>query len=139
MARDGQYRDCDKSRKRQGTRVTAASPAAWQRTTEEGGNPLWGLSGPHDSGGYNDFPESTGFFRNEGGSWDSHANNTNAPTSSAPTKATCGMGAALPTVTVFAVCSHRGCARSDSVRGGVWFNKRVSYYIGRSKGGQQQR
>jgi len=47
------------------------SLADLKRTTEEGGNPLWGLSGPHDAGGYNDFPESTGFFRSEGGSWDS--------------------------------------------------------------------
>jgi beta-amylase len=41
-----------------------------RQTAELGGVPQWGTSGPHDAGGYNDWPESTGFFRSEGGSWD---------------------------------------------------------------------
>eukprot|EP00899_Mesostigma_viride_P006961 jgi/Mesvir1/16266/Mv08512-RA.1 len=33
---------------------------------EELGNIEWGLGGPHDAGGYNDWPQYTGFFCNEG-------------------------------------------------------------------------
>lgn len=38
---------------------------------EELGNPLWGLGGPHDAPGYNDSPISSGFFNENGGSWES--------------------------------------------------------------------
>ncbi|KAG9457575.1 hypothetical protein H6P81_002083 [Aristolochia fimbriata] len=34
------------------------------------GNPLWGLSGPHDAPTYNDLPESNGFCKGNGGSWE---------------------------------------------------------------------
>jgi len=42
-----------------------------RENAEKLGKPKWGLCGPHDAGGYNDWPESTGFFRSQGGSWDS--------------------------------------------------------------------
>eukprot|EP00238_Polyblepharides_amylifera_P005911 CAMPEP_0196593070 /NCGR_PEP_ID=MMETSP1081-20130531/74590_1 /TAXON_ID=36882 /ORGANISM="Pyramimonas amylifera, Strain CCMP720" /LENGTH=557 /DNA_ID=CAMNT_0041916941 /DNA_START=542 /DNA_END=2216 /DNA_ORIENTATION=+ len=35
------------------------------------GKEEWGRGGPHDSGGYNDWPESTAFFRSNYGSWES--------------------------------------------------------------------
>ncbi|KZV30744.1 inactive beta-amylase 9-like [Dorcoceras hygrometricum] len=36
------------------------------------GNPLWGLGGPHDAPSYNDLnPISSGFFMENGGSWES--------------------------------------------------------------------
>ncbi|XP_075476673.1 inactive beta-amylase 9-like [Primulina tabacum] len=38
---------------------------------EELGNPLWGLGGPHDAPGYNDTLISSGFFNENGGSWES--------------------------------------------------------------------
>ena len=50
-----------------------------RQTAELGGVPQWGTSGPHDAGGYNDWPESTGFFRSEGGSWDRCAQKATAP------------------------------------------------------------
>lgn len=34
------------------------------------GNPLWGLSGPHDAPSYNQSPISNSFFKEEGGSWE---------------------------------------------------------------------
>lgn len=35
------------------------------------GKPEWGLSGPIDSGSYNYWPEDTGFFNDQNGTWDS--------------------------------------------------------------------
>lgn len=37
---------------------------------EATGNHFWGLSGPHDAPQYNASPESTNFFKEHGGSWD---------------------------------------------------------------------
>ncbi|CAA3021001.1 inactive beta-amylase 9 [Olea europaea subsp. europaea] len=37
---------------------------------ETHGNPLWGLSGPHDAPGYSQSPMSSGFFLEHGGSWE---------------------------------------------------------------------
>lgn len=37
---------------------------------EASGNPLWGLSGPHDAPTYNQSPNSNSFFK-DGGSWES--------------------------------------------------------------------
>ncbi|EPS69162.1 hypothetical protein M569_05606, partial [Genlisea aurea] len=37
---------------------------------EVSGNPLWGLGGPHDASGYGQSPISSGFFAENGGSWD---------------------------------------------------------------------
>ncbi|KAJ0977671.1 hypothetical protein J5N97_013145 [Dioscorea zingiberensis] len=37
---------------------------------ENTGNPLWGLAGPHDAPGYNETPNSDGFFKDHGGSWE---------------------------------------------------------------------
>ncbi|KAA8548521.1 hypothetical protein F0562_000212 [Nyssa sinensis] len=34
------------------------------------GNPLWGLSGPHDAPNYDQFPNSNNFFKEHGGSWE---------------------------------------------------------------------
>lgn len=41
------------------------------RAASEAGHIEWGGSGPHDTGGYNNLPFETGFFRYDGGSWDS--------------------------------------------------------------------
>ncbi|CAL9092156.1 unnamed protein product [Musa textilis] len=41
-----------------------------KRHAEETGNPLWGLSGPHDAPGYNQLPDSGNFFKDHGGSWE---------------------------------------------------------------------
>ncbi|XP_020271953.1 inactive beta-amylase 9, partial [Asparagus officinalis] len=38
---------------------------------ENSGNPCWGLSGPHDAPSYNESPNSTNFFNDQNGSWDS--------------------------------------------------------------------
>lgn len=46
---------------------------------EKLGKPKWGLCGPHDAGGYNDWPESTGFFRSQGGSWDRYEFSVQGP------------------------------------------------------------
>eukprot|EP00262_Sarcandra_glabra_P014840 TRINITY_DN4431_c0_g1_i1.p1 TRINITY_DN4431_c0_g1~~TRINITY_DN4431_c0_g1_i1.p1 ORF type:complete len:542 (+),score=59.69 TRINITY_DN4431_c0_g1_i1:258-1883(+) len=35
------------------------------------GNPNWGLSGPHDTPDYDQFPDSKPFFKEHGGSWES--------------------------------------------------------------------
>ncbi|CAL1401763.1 unnamed protein product [Linum trigynum] len=40
--------------------------ASLKASAEALGNPAWGQDGPHDSGEYNQFPEDTGFFRNDG-------------------------------------------------------------------------
>lgn len=37
---------------------------------ETSGNPYWGLSGPHDAPRYDESPNSTNFFRDHGGSWE---------------------------------------------------------------------
>ncbi|KAK4493497.1 hypothetical protein RD792_005841 [Penstemon davidsonii] len=37
---------------------------------EKIGNPLWGLGGPHDAPAYDQSPLSEGFFRENGGSWE---------------------------------------------------------------------
>lgn len=37
---------------------------------EASGNPLWGLSGPHDAPNYDQTPDSNGFFKDHGGSWE---------------------------------------------------------------------
>lgn len=42
-----------------------------RQNAEELGNPLWGLGGPHDAPSYNDIPISSGFFNEDGGSWES--------------------------------------------------------------------
>ncbi|KAJ4957031.1 hypothetical protein NE237_013814 [Protea cynaroides] len=34
------------------------------------GNPLWGLGGPHDAPTYEELPNSNGFFKEHGGSWE---------------------------------------------------------------------
>lgn len=39
---------------------------------EAGGNPLYGLGGPHDAPSYNETPDSNNFFKDHGGSWESH-------------------------------------------------------------------
>lgn len=41
-----------------------------KKHAEAQGNPLWGLSGPHDSPKYDDQPVSGGFFQEHGGSWE---------------------------------------------------------------------
>ncbi|OMO98391.1 Glycoside hydrolase, family 14 [Corchorus olitorius] len=38
---------------------------------EANGNPLWGLGGPHDAPAYDQSPNSTNFFKDHGGSWES--------------------------------------------------------------------
>ncbi|KAJ3679999.1 hypothetical protein LUZ60_016277 [Juncus effusus] len=38
---------------------------------EASGNPNWGQTGPTDSGGYNNWPEETPFFKKENGGWSS--------------------------------------------------------------------
>lgn len=40
-----------------------------KRQAESRGQPLWGLSGPHDGPRYDESPESCAFFREHGGSW----------------------------------------------------------------------
>uniref|UniRef100_A0A0E0LPH7 Beta-amylase n=1 Tax=Oryza punctata TaxID=4537 RepID=A0A0E0LPH7_ORYPU len=42
-----------------------------RRHAEEAGEPLWGLSGPHDAPRYGDSPDACGFFKDDGGSWQS--------------------------------------------------------------------
>nr|CAD1833387.1 unnamed protein product [Ananas comosus var. bracteatus] len=44
--------------------------AQLKQHAEQSGQPLWGLSGPHDAPGYNQSPDSTNFFRDHGGSWE---------------------------------------------------------------------
>ncbi|XP_050216722.1 inactive beta-amylase 9 [Mercurialis annua] len=39
------------------------------------GNPLWGLGGPHDVPSYDQLPNSTSFFKDNGGSWESSYGN----------------------------------------------------------------
>lgn len=39
---------------------------------EERGNPLYGLGGPHDAPSYNETPNANNFFKDHGGSWESH-------------------------------------------------------------------
>ncbi|XP_008796202.1 inactive beta-amylase 9 [Phoenix dactylifera] len=41
-----------------------------KRHAEESGNPLWGLSGPHNAPEYDQSPDSGNFFRENGGSWE---------------------------------------------------------------------
>lgn len=41
-----------------------------KKHAEAYGNPLWGLSGPHDSPRYEEMPISSGFFKEHGGSWE---------------------------------------------------------------------
>ncbi|XP_066385313.1 inactive beta-amylase 9-like [Miscanthus floridulus] len=43
--------------------------ARLKRHAESSGQPLWGLSGPHDGPRYDESPESSAFFREPGGSW----------------------------------------------------------------------
>ena len=43
---------------------------AMARAASKVGHIEWGGSGPHDAGGYCNLPAETGFFRYEGGSWD---------------------------------------------------------------------
>lgn len=43
--------------------------AALKKQAEAAGNPLWGLTGPHDAPEYNQTPDS-GFFKEHGGSWE---------------------------------------------------------------------
>ncbi|KAK3151621.1 hypothetical protein QOZ80_3AG0248240 [Eleusine coracana subsp. coracana] len=44
--------------------------ASLKRHAESSGQPLWGLSGPHDGPRYDDeAPDSSAFFRSPGGSW----------------------------------------------------------------------
>ncbi|XP_066388009.1 inactive beta-amylase 9-like [Miscanthus floridulus] len=43
--------------------------ARLKRHAESSGQPLWGLSGPHDGPRYDESPESSAFFRESGGSW----------------------------------------------------------------------
>jgi hypothetical protein len=45
--------------------------ARLKRHAESSGQPLWGLSGPHDGPRYDESPESSAFFRQPGGSWKS--------------------------------------------------------------------
>lgn len=45
--------------------------ARLKRHAESSGQPLWGLSGPHDGPRYDESPESCAFFREPGGSWKS--------------------------------------------------------------------
>ncbi|RLN41523.1 inactive beta-amylase 9-like [Panicum miliaceum] len=45
--------------------------ARLKRHAESSGQPLWGLSGPHDGPRYDESPESSAFFREPGGSWKS--------------------------------------------------------------------
>ncbi|KAB8106767.1 hypothetical protein EE612_041253 [Oryza sativa] len=42
-----------------------------RRHAAEAGEPLWGLSGPHDAPRYGDSPDACGFFNDHGGSWQS--------------------------------------------------------------------
>lgn len=44
---------------------------ALARAASEANRIEWGGSGPHDSGGYNNWPWETGFFKSQAGSWDS--------------------------------------------------------------------
>ena len=44
--------------------------AQLRREAEEAGNAMWGLSGPHDAPRYHESPNSCGFFRERGGSWE---------------------------------------------------------------------
>ncbi|XP_020108069.1 inactive beta-amylase 9-like isoform X2 [Ananas comosus] len=44
--------------------------AQLKQHAEQSGQPLWGLSGPHDAPGYNQSPDSANFFRDHGGSWE---------------------------------------------------------------------
>ncbi|KAL6649925.1 hypothetical protein ACP70R_014149 [Stipagrostis hirtigluma subsp. patula] len=44
--------------------------ARLKRHAESSGQPLWGLSGPHDAPRYGESPESSAFFRESGGSCD---------------------------------------------------------------------
>ncbi|XP_023514007.1 inactive beta-amylase 9-like isoform X2 [Cucurbita pepo subsp. pepo] len=39
---------------------------------EASGNPLYGLGGPHDAPSYNEMPNANNFFKDHGGSWESH-------------------------------------------------------------------
>nr|CAB3458896.1 unnamed protein product [Digitaria exilis]CAB3503055.1 unnamed protein product [Digitaria exilis] len=41
-----------------------------RRHAEEAGHAMWGLSGPHDAPRYHESPDSCGFFRERGGSWE---------------------------------------------------------------------
>ncbi|XP_072997382.1 inactive beta-amylase 9 [Typha latifolia] len=41
-----------------------------KRHADESNNPLWGLSGPHDAPAYHQSPDSTDFFKNNGGKWE---------------------------------------------------------------------
>ncbi|XP_062211272.1 inactive beta-amylase 9-like [Phragmites australis] len=43
--------------------------ARLKRHAESSGQPLWGLTGPHDGPRYDESPESSAFFREPGGSW----------------------------------------------------------------------
>uniref|UniRef100_A0A0D9Z7D4 Beta-amylase n=1 Tax=Oryza glumipatula TaxID=40148 RepID=A0A0D9Z7D4_9ORYZ len=44
--------------------------ARLKRHAVAAGQPLWGLSGPHDAPRYGESPESSTFFRSPGGSWE---------------------------------------------------------------------
>ncbi|KAG8063365.1 hypothetical protein GUJ93_ZPchr0003g17619 [Zizania palustris] len=44
--------------------------ARLKQHAEVAGQPLWGLSGPHDAPRYGESPESSGFFKVHGGSWE---------------------------------------------------------------------
>ncbi|CAK7333053.1 unnamed protein product [Dovyalis caffra] len=41
-----------------------------KQQAEATGNPLWGLGGPHDAPSYDQFPNSSNFFNDHGGSWE---------------------------------------------------------------------
>uniref|UniRef100_A0ACD5WXR2 Uncharacterized protein n=1 Tax=Avena sativa TaxID=4498 RepID=A0ACD5WXR2_AVESA len=43
--------------------------ARLKQHADSSGRPLWGLSGPHDAPRYDESPESSGFFREPWGSW----------------------------------------------------------------------
>lgn len=43
--------------------------ARLKSAAERAGHPEWGYSGPHDSGDFNKWPEDTGFFKSNHGSW----------------------------------------------------------------------
>ncbi|KAJ1292305.1 hypothetical protein BS78_02G382200, partial [Paspalum vaginatum] len=44
--------------------------AQLRQHAEESGNAMWGLAGPHDAPRYHESPDSCGFFRERGGSWE---------------------------------------------------------------------
>lgn len=43
-----------------------------KKHAESSGNPLYGLGGPHDAPSYDETPNSNNFFKDHGGSWETH-------------------------------------------------------------------